>query len=268
LKVATIAVLVGRVPDPDRISVDRKTGKLITADIPYVLNPVDLSAIELGLQIKEKTGAELVALSLDERAMDFEMREALAMGCDRGLIIEDEWGQDNDPMLHARVLRLALERLVKPQLVLAASRSVDHMWSSVGPILAALLDWPMVVEAESLRIEEGQAVGVAHTGAFRSAVKSPLPAVVTVARGAIKPRRPTTWGVSAAFDEKKIDIKTVHDLGIDPTTEKTLNPQTKVLRVQQQDVKRERRKIEGDPKEVGRILARRLADQGWAGRRP
>lgn len=247
---------------------DRKTGKLIIADIPYILNPVDLSAIELGLRLKHQTGAELVAVALDEPSMEFEMREALAMGCDRGLIIEDEWGQNNDPMLHGRVLRLAFERLVKPQLLLASSRSIDHMWSSVGPILATLLDWPMVVEAESLDIQGDIIAGVSHTGAFRSRIESPLPAVVTVARGAIKPRRPTTWGIAAAFDEKKIDVKTIHDLGVDEETLRKIEPLTKVVRVQQQDAKREMRRIEGDAQEVGRILARRLADQGWAGRRP
>lgn len=196
------------------------------------------------------------------------MREALAMGCDRGLIIEDEWGQNNDPMLHGRVLHLALQRVVKPQLILAASRSIDHMWSSVGPILATLLDWPMVVEAESIAIADGSITGVSHTGAFRSRITSPMPAVVTVARDAIKARRPTSWGVAAAFDEKKIDTKSIRDLGVDETTLRSLEPLTKVLRVQQQDAKRELRRIEGDAKEVGRILARRLADQGWAGRRP
>jgi electron transfer flavoprotein beta subunit len=256
------------VPDPSRISVDRKSGKLIIADIPYILNPVDLSAIELGLRLKEKAGGELVAVSLDERSMDFEMREALAMGCDRGLIIEDEWGQNNDPMLHARVLKLAFERFVKPQLILAASRSIDHMWSSVGPILATLLDWPMVVEAESLEFKGNNVAGVSHTGAFRSRIESPLPAVVTVARGAIKPRRPTTWGLSAAFDDKKIEVKTVRDLGIDDSALRSIEPLTRVVRVEQQDAKREQRRIEGDAQEVGRILARRLADQGWAGRRP
>ncbi|HEX9817170.1 MAG TPA: hypothetical protein VGB18_09340, partial [Candidatus Thermoplasmatota archaeon] len=186
----------------------------------------------------------------------------------RGLIIADEWGQNNDPMLHGRVLRLAFERLVKPQLILAASRSIDHMWSSVGPILATLLDWPMVVEAESLEMKGTGIAGVSHTGAFRSRIESPLPAVVTVARGAIQPRRPTTWGISAAFDEKKIDVKTIHDLGAEEETLRRIEPLTKVVRVQQQDAKREMRRLEGDPQEVGRILARRLADQGWAGRRP
>lgn len=261
-------MLVRRVPDPDRISVDRKSGKLITADIPYILNPVDLSAIELALQVKEATGATVTALSIDEPRAEFEMREALAMGCDRGILLGDDAFEVNDTLAQAHIFKVALERFVKPQLVFAASRSIDHTWSTVGPQLSLLLDWPLVIEAEGLEVRGEAIQGVAHTGAYRARVEADLPAVVTVARGAIKPRTPSSWGIASAFDEKKVEVKTLHDLGVDPPTQALFAPKTQVLRVLQTEAKRERRTIEGEPSEVGRILARRLVDQGWAGRRP
>ncbi|MBI2078844.1 MAG: hypothetical protein HYT80_10840 [Euryarchaeota archaeon] len=257
-----------RVPDPNRIAVDRKTGKLITADIPYILNPVDLNTIELALQLKEATAAEVVALSIDEPAAEFEMREALAMGCDRALLLADEAFEKADTLAQASLFRTALDRFVKPQVVLAASRSIDHNWSTVGPQLAQLLDWPLLIEAESLELREGRLGGVAHTGAYRARVEAEPPLVVTVARDANRPRTPSSWGVAKAFDEKNVEVKTLRDLGVDPTTRKTFEPKTRLLRVQQQDIKRERRRLEGEPAEVGRLLARRLVDQGWVGRRP
>ena len=257
-----------RVPDPNRITVDRKSGKLITADIPYILNPVDLITIELALQLKEQSGAQLVAVSIDEPAAEFEMREALAMGCDRGLLLADEAFERADTLAQASIFRTALDRLVQPQLVLAASRSIDHNWSTVGPQLAQLLDWPLVIEAESIDVRGDRLQGIAHTGAFRARVDADLPAVVTVARDANKPRTPTSWGVAAAFDDQVVEVKTLRDLGVDPTAQKTFEPSTRLLRVQQQDIKRERRLLEGEPAEVGRLLARRLVDQGWVGRRP
>lgn len=268
MSVKDLAVLVRRVPDPDRISVDRKSGKLITGDIPYILNPVDLSAIELALQIKERTGATLTAVSIDEPPAEFEMREALAMGCDRGLLLADPAFEITDTLAQAHIFKVALERFVKPQIVFAASRSIDHTWSTVGPQLSHLLGWPLLIEAESLEMQADTASGVAHTGAYRARVEADLPVVVTVARGALKPRTPTSWGVASAFDEKRIELKTLHDLGVDPTTLARFAPRTEVLRVVQTDAKRDRRTLEGEPSEVGRILARRLVDQGWAGRRP
>lgn len=261
-------MLVRRVPDPDRISVDRKSGKLITADIPYILNPVDLSAIELALQVKERTGARLTAVSIDEPHAEFEMREALAMGCDRGLLLSDPAFEIQDTLAQAHIFRVALDRFVQPQLVFASSRSIDHTWSSVGPQLSHLLQWPLVIEAESLEARGSVVSGIAHTGAYRARIEADLPAVVTVARGALKPRTPTSWGVSAAFDEKRVEVKSLHDLGVDPPTQALFAPRTEVLRVIQTSVKREHRALEGEPSEVGRILARRLVDQGWAGRRP
>lgn len=261
-------MLVKRVPDPERIRVDRKTGKLLTADIPYILNPVDLAALELALRLKEATGATVTAVSVDQPAAEFEMREALAMGADAALLIADPGLTSEDTLLQARVFELALRRIVAPEIVLAAARSIDHMWSTVGPQLAQLLDWPLVIEAESLALRGDHLEGTAHTGAARAHVRCGLPAVVTVARGVVKPRRPTSWGVAAAFDEKKVEVKALADLGLDPSTEKLLRSVTQVARVESQEVERERRRLEGDPADVGRILARRLADQGWAGRRP
>lgn len=268
MKVERIAVLVRRIPDPKRISVDRKTGKLLTQNIPWILNPVDLSAIELGLQLKEASGAELVAVSIDETAAEFEMREALAMGCDRGLLLADAAFDGTDPLAQAHIFRVALERFVKPQIVLAASRSIDHNWSTVGPQLALLLGWPFLIEAETLELRDSGIRGIAHTGAIRALQETDLPVIATVARGALHPRTPTTWGIADAFDRKKIDVKNLRDLGVDPTTQATFSPKTKVLRVNSQEVLREHRRIEGDSNEVGRLLARRLIDRGWAGRRP
>jgi electron transfer flavoprotein beta subunit len=256
------------VPDPDRIAVDRKSGKLITGDIPYILNPVDLSAIELALRCKEQTGATVTAVSIDEPAAEHEVREALAMGCDRALLLADEAFESTDTLAQAHVFGAALERFVKPQIVFAASRSIDHNWSSVGPQLAQILNWALVIEAETVEMAPSFWRGIAHTGAYRARMEAELPAIVTVARAAVKPRPPTSWGIAAAYDEKKVDVKTLHDMGVDPTTLALFAPKTKVLRVEERKRKRERRVIEGEPPEVGRILARRLIDQGWAGRRP
>ena len=76
-------------------------------------------------------------------------------------------------------------------------------------------------------------------------------------------------GVASAFDEKKVETKTLHDLGVDQTIQRTLEPLTQTLRVVQQPVKREQRRIEGDAAEVGKILARRLdAGRGYRGQIP
>jgi electron transfer flavoprotein beta subunit len=264
----TVAVLVRRIPDPDKLQMDRRTGKLLTEGVPFILNPVDRSALELALRLKDAHGDHVVALSADEPEADLEMREALAMGADEAVLLSDQAFSNDDPTMHANLFRLALERFVKADLVLAASRSTDHTWSTVGPQVAALLDWPLVIEAEEVEVEDSGALrALAHTGGRRARVETELPCVVSVARGVVRPRHPTSWGLAAAFDERDVDHKGLGDMGLEASELARVAPRTRVASLRLEKRERESRVWEGTPEEVGRILGRRLVDMGFAGRR-
>ncbi len=264
----TMAVLVRRVPDPTRLAIDRRTGRLILEDIPFILNPVDLQAMELALRLREHHNWRIVVLSIDHTGADNEVREALAMGADEAILLSDPAFEDTDPGSQSLIFQIALERFVKPKLVLAAARSMDHSWSSIGPRLAYLLNWPLVIEAEELAIDGEQVRAVAHTGAFRARVETTLPCVASVARGVIEPRTATAWGVADAFDAPRLPVTTLADLDLSPEARASLQGRTKARRVTLTARDRQRRIIEGDADDVARVLARRLIDQGWGGRRP
>jgi electron transfer flavoprotein beta subunit len=262
------AVLVRRVPDPHRLVVDRKTGRLVLEGTPFILNPVDLQALELALRLRERHGHRIVVVSVDHTGAEIELREALAMGADEGLLLSDPEFEDTDPTSQAHVFQAALERFVKPDVVFAASRSVDHTWSTIGPQLAYLLGWPLVIEAEALELEGDRLRALAHTGARRARVEAKLPCVVSVARGAIVPRHATAWGVADAFDPHRLTVKSLDDLDLHDDARARLGAKTRVRRVSLSPRERDHRLIEGDPDEVARVVARRLTDQGWGGRRP
>lgn len=264
----TLAVLVRRVPDPDRLSVDRRTGRLITEDIPFILNPVDLQALELALRLREHHQYRIVALSVDHTGAQSELREALAMGADEAILLSDPAFEDTDPGSQAHVFRAALQKFVRPRLVLAAARSIDHTWSTIGPHLAVLLDWPLVLEAEEFTLDDERVNALAHTGTRRARVETSLPCVVTVARDAVVPRYPTAWGVADAYDPYRLVVKSLADLELPAEARQSLLAKTRVRRVMLTPRDRDRRVIEGSLDEVARVLARRLIDKGWGGRRP
>lgn len=264
----TIAVLVRRVPDPDRLSVDRKTGRLILEDIPFILNPVDRSALELALRLRERNQVRIVVLSIDHTGAEFELREALSMGADEAILLSDPAFENTDPGAQAHYFLAALERFVQPRIVLAAARSIDHTWSTIGPQLAHLLDWPLLIEAEELALEGATLKGLAHTGARRARVAAELPCVATVARGVVQARHATSWGVADAFDEHRLSIRSLAELGLGPQALEQARAKTSTRRVTPTPRQHAHRIIEGEPEDVARVVARRLIDQGWGGRRP
>lgn len=264
----SVAVLVRRVPDPTRLAIDRRSGRLVVEDLPFILNPVDQQALELALRLREHHQFRIVVLSVDHTGAESELREALALGADEAILLSDPAFEGTDPGSQAHVFHAALEKFVHPRVVLAASRSIDHTWSTIGPQLAFLLDWPLVIEGEEISVGAGMISGVAHTGGFRARFEADLPAVVTVARGVVDPRKATAWGVADSYDEHRLVVRSLEDLVLSPDRMRALAPKTQVKRIRLTPRTRARRIIEGEPDDVARVLARRLIDKGWGGRRP
>lgn len=263
-----MAVLVRRLPDPKRLSIDRRTGRLRTEGIPFILNPVDLAALELALRLRDQHRCRVVVLSIDHATAEYELREALALGADQAYLMADAAFETNDPVSQAHVFQAALQTFVQPQLVLASARSIDHTWSTVGPHLAALMDWPLIVEAEEIAASTDGITALAHVGTQRARVAAPLPCVATVARDVVRPRHASAWGIADAYDGHRLVTKGLADLQLPPGAEAAFRARTQVRRVELATQERARRIIEGEPDEVARVVARRLIDKGWGGRRP
>lgn len=264
----TVAVLVRRVPDPSRLSIDKRTGKLRREGIPFILNPVDLQALELALRIREQAKWRVVVLAADHDQGSEELREAIAMGADEAVLVQDASLDGTDPGMQAHVFRAALEKFAQPQIVMTAARSIDHTWSTIGPQLAQVLGWPLVIEAESIEVTGNGVRALAHTGSHRAHVEAPLPCVVSVSRHAASPRHATSWGVADAFDEHRLRVVDFDALDLSPERDETLRTRTKTRGARVVGREREGRVLEGDEDDVARRLSRILIDQGWGGKRP
>jgi electron transfer flavoprotein beta subunit len=234
-----IVVTAKRVEDPEsKIRVKPDGSGIVTDGVNYKLNPFDEIAIEEGLRLREKHGGEVIVVSIGEDAAATEIRAALAMGADRGVLVKHRGPLD--PVIVSAMLAKVFER-EKPDLVLLGKQSIDDDQNQVGQQLAERLGLGQATFAskvESLESEaeqkkqpglvlaaDGRAVRVVREvdGGVET-LEVDLPAVVTTDLRLNKPRFASLPGIMKA---KKKEIREVPaaELGVD------LTPQVVVKRL-------------------------------------
>jgi electron transfer flavoprotein beta subunit len=173
--------------------------------LKYDINDFDLWAVEAGLQLKEKAGqGEVTVISLGPDAAQEQIRKAISMGADRGVLLKaDRIPADGIAIAQALAAELKDGGY---DVILFGKISIDSANQVVGPMVAELLDLPCVTAISKLEIAGGR--GTAHRaleGAVE-VVEFPLPAVITVDEGLNKERLPSLKGIMAA-KKKPLDVK-------------------------------------------------------------
>jgi electron transfer flavoprotein beta subunit len=192
------------------------------ANVKMSMNPFDEIAVEEAVRLKEKgVATEVVAVSIGVTQAQDQIRTALAMGADRGVLIETT--DDLEPLAVAKVLKAVVEA-EQPGLVLMGKQAIDGDNNAVGQMLAALLGWPQATFASKLEIE-GQAARVTREvdGGLQT-VEVALPAVVTADLRLNEPRYASLPNIMKA-KKKPIEVKPAAELGLD------LAPRLKVVKV-------------------------------------
>jgi electron transfer flavoprotein beta subunit len=203
-----IAVCIKRVADSEtrvKIGADGKT--LDEAGVKFILNPYDEFAVEEALQRKEKAGAgEVVVITLGPPAAQETIRTALAMGADRGILLQT----DKIPADGFEVAK-ALAAELQPggyDLILFGKIAIDDYNHQVGPMVAELLGLPCVTAVAHLTLDAGKGTAEREIEGGIEVVEFPLPAVITADKGLNEPRYPALKGIMAA-KKKPLDVKPV-----------------------------------------------------------
>ena len=193
-----IAVCIKRVPDSEtrvRIASDGKS--LDEAGVKFILNPYDEFAVEEALRRKEQAGTgEVVVVTLGPAAAQETIRTALAMGADRGVLLEVE-RIPADGLEVARALAAELKD-GGYDLILFGKMAIDDYNHQVGPMVAELLDLPCVTAIAHLEIAPGKGTAEREIEGGVEVVEFPLPAVLTTDKGLNEPRYPALKGIMAA----------------------------------------------------------------------
>jgi electron transfer flavoprotein beta subunit len=203
-----IAVCIKRVPDSEtRVKIASNGKSLDEAGVKFVLNPYDEFAVEEALQRKEKAGAgEVAVVCLGPAAAQETIRTALAMGADRGVLLQT----DTVPA-DGYVTAQALAAELKPggwDLILFGKMAIDDSNQQVGPMVAELLGLPCVTAVAHLEIDGSKGVAEREIEGGIEVVEFPLPAVLTADKGLNEPRYPALKGIMAA-KKKPLEVKPV-----------------------------------------------------------
>jgi electron transfer flavoprotein beta subunit len=193
------------------------------ANVKMSMNPFDEIAVEEAVRLRERGAAtEVVAVSIGPAQAQDTLRTALAMGADRGLLLQTD--QDLEPLAVAKLLKAVVEAEA-PRLVLMGKQAIDGDNNAVGQMLAALLDWPQATFASKLELSgEASAQVTREVDGGLQTLEVDLPAVVTVDLRLNEPRYASLPNIMKA-KKKPIEVKPAAEYGVD------LAPRLKVVRV-------------------------------------
>ncbi|CAH2600551.1 Electron transfer flavoprotein subunit beta [Rhodovastum atsumiense] len=190
-----------------------------TSGVKMSMNPFDEIAVEEAVRLKEKgVATEIVAVSLGIAACSETIRTALAMGADRGILVETD--VDLQPLAVAKLLKALVDR-EQPGLVLLGKQAIDDDMNATGQMLAALLGWPQGTFASKIVVSGGNVTVTREVDGGLETVDLDLPAVVTTDLRLNEPRYASLPNIMKA---RKKPIETVKpaDLGVDPTPRLTV----------------------------------------------
>ena len=205
-----------------------------TAGVKMSMNPFDEIAIEEAVRLKEKgIATEIVAISIGVAACSETIRTALAMGADRGILVETDMAVE--PIAVAKMLKALVEK-EEPQLVILGKQAIDDDMSATGQMLAAMLDWPQGTFASKVAVENGGITVTREVDGGLETVALNLPAVVTTDLRLNEPRYASLPNIMKAR-KKPIETMKPADLGVDPT------PRLTILRVTEPPKRRAGQKV-------------------------
>ena len=210
-----IIVPVKRVVDYNvKIRVKSDNSGVDLANIKMSMNPFDEIAVEEAVRLKEAgTVSEIIALSIGEAAASETIRTALAMGADRGILIETETAPE--PLAVAKLIKaVALEE--KPDLIILGKQAIDDDCNQTGQMLAALLGWAQATFASKLELASGDATVTREIDGGLQTIKVQLPAIITTDLRLNEPRYASLPNIMKA-KKKEIVTKASADYGVDLT---------------------------------------------------
>ena len=210
-------ILIGikHVPDTEtkvKIGGDGKT--LDESGVKWVISPYDEFALEEGLRIRDARGAgEVIAVCAGREASQTTLRQAMAMGADRAILIQDPRFERCDALARAGALAAAA-KAESAELLLLGKLGVGTDEGQTGPMTAELLGWPHVAAIGNLELGDGSFTARRAVEGAVEVHEGKLPAVFTCDKGLNEPRYASLKGIMQA-KKKPLEVKTPDELGID-----------------------------------------------------
>jgi electron transfer flavoprotein beta subunit len=182
------------------------------ANVKMSMNPFDEIAVEEAVRLKEAgIATEVIVVSLGVAQAQETLRTALAMGADRGILVQTD--AELQPLAVAKLLKAVVDKEA-PQLVILGKQAIDDDSNQTGQMLAALLDWPQATFASKVAVAGGEATVTREIDGGLETLSISLPAIITTDLRLNEPRYASLPNIMKA-KKKPLDVIDPASLGVD-----------------------------------------------------
>ena len=246
-----VLVPVKRVVDYNvKIRVKADQTGVETANVKMSMNPFDEIAVEQAVRMKEAGQAdEIIAVSIGPQQSQETIRTALAMGADRGILVQHDG--EIQPLAVAKLLK-AIVDAEGPGIVLCGKQAIDDDANQTAQMLSALLGWSQATFVSKLEIGDGEATATREVDGGLETIKVKLPAVCSVDLRLNEPRYASLPNIMKA-KKKPLDTKSPADFGVDTA------PRLTTTNVSEPPVRQAGEKVEDVDALVAKIKALGIA---------
>ena len=200
-------VCVKQVPDTQGKVAVKADGTMDRAAMATITNPDDLNAVEAALQLKDETGCEVVVVTMGPPPAEGMLRELIARGADRGVLVSAREFGGSDTFATSQILAAAVNKIgVGPEdVVFCGRQAIDGDTAQVGPQIAEHLGLPVISYAQDIKVEGDKVIVQRQYDDRYHVVEAQMPCLITALSELNKPRYMTPGGI---FDACKAEITT------------------------------------------------------------
>ena len=210
-----IVVCVKQVPDTKGGVKFKPDGTLDRAAMKSIMNPDDKAGLEAALRIKDEIGAEVTVITMGLPKAEDVLREALAMGADKGVLVTDRVLAGADTWATSQTIAAAIRNL-EYDLIITGRQAIDGDTAQVGPQISEHLNIPVISYAEEIKVDGDSVIVKRQFDDRYHMLKAKMPCLITALSELNKPRYMTPGGIFDAFDTEltvwsREDLKTLDD---------------------------------------------------------
>ena len=254
-----IVVCIKQVPDTTEIKLDPATGTMIREGVPSIMNPDDKSGLEMALELKDKYEANVTVITMGLPQADAILREAMAMGADRAILLTDRKLAGADTLATSNALAGAL-KMLEFDLLITGRQAIDGDTAQVGPQVAEHLGLPQVSYVENLEFDGTTFTLKKWLEDGYQIVEVESPCVITVLSSANQPRYMRMRGIMEAY-KRDVEVWGCDRIDVDESKLGLKGSPTRVAKSFTKGVKGSGEKFEVSEAEAVEIIINKLKEK-------
>ncbi len=256
-----IIVCIKQVPDTAEVKINPQTGTLIREGVPSIMNPDDKGGLEYALQLKDQYGAHVTVITMGLPQAEAILREALAMGVDRAILLTDRKLGGADTLATSHALAGAL-RTMDYDLIITGRQAIDGDTAQVGPQIAEHLGIPQVTYMEDLQFDPAykQFKIRKQTEDGYQLLQVSSPCLVTALASSVKPRYMSVRGIVTAYD-KEVEVWGADRIDVPEERIGKAGSPTSVFKSFPKQLKPAGETVEVSPEEAVELIIKKLQEK-------